>query len=123
MVNHGVVSLLIHASENSSRTRVSIAASSPRRRARACWFAGSLPDRIEMKMTLSTPRTISRKVSVARAIQTWGSENDSIMASQPLCLSSAPLHRLEIQPQFGEPVHFIVVETDLPPTTGDLHFV
>ena len=33
---------------------------------------GSLPDRIEMKMMLSTPRTISRNVSVASAIQISG---------------------------------------------------
>ena len=33
----------------------------------ACCAAGSLPTRIEMKMTLSTPRTISRNVSVTSA--------------------------------------------------------
>ena len=38
------------------------------RRADGCCGGGSLPDRIEMKMMLSTPSTISRKVSVARAM-------------------------------------------------------
>ncbi len=68
----GAVSLIIQASENSSPIRVTIAPSRPMRRARGCWSAGSFPDRIEMKMMLSTPRTISRNVSVASAIQISG---------------------------------------------------
>ena len=44
----------------------------PRRRAVALPSAGSLPARIEMKMTLSMPRTISSTVRVSRAIQLSG---------------------------------------------------
>jgi hypothetical protein len=47
------------------------------RRAAGCWGGGSLPERIEMKMMLSTPRTISRKVSVARAMSV-SAENQCI---------------------------------------------
>ena len=39
---------------------------------------GSFPDRIEMKMMLSTPSTISRNVSVASATQICGSVSQSI---------------------------------------------
>jgi len=46
---------------------MTIAAARPTRRAFDCCACGSLELRIEMKMTLSTPRTISRKVSVTRA--------------------------------------------------------
>jgi hypothetical protein len=80
-VKSGVVRRAIQAIENSSSTRVSIAPSSPIFRARFCWSGGSFPERIEMKMMLSTPRTISRKVSVARAIQICGSVSQSIISS------------------------------------------
>ncbi len=49
--------------------RITIAAMRPTRRARFCCSFGSLADRIEMKMTLSTPRTISRNVRVTSAIR------------------------------------------------------
>src|SRR5687767_7698989 len=42
-------------------------------RALACCAAGSLPARIEMKMMLSTPSTISSTVNVIRLIQICGS--------------------------------------------------
>ena len=80
-VNHGSVSRMIQDSENSSSTRVIMAPSRPMRRARGCCSGGSFPDRMEMKMMLSTPRTISRKVSVARAIQICGSVIQSIISS------------------------------------------
>ena len=47
--------------------RMTIAASRPVRRAFGWTLWGSLLERIEMKMTLSTPRTISRNVSVTSA--------------------------------------------------------
>ena len=51
------------------------------RRACACCDSGSFPDRMEMKMMLSTPSTISRNVSVARAIQICGSLSQAIGTS------------------------------------------
>src|SRR5262245_16833483 len=58
---------MIQAIDNSNKMRMPIAASSPVRRARSCCDAGNLLDRIEMKMTLSTPSTISRNVRVTSA--------------------------------------------------------
>ena len=63
----GAVSRMIHAIDISSAIRMNIAASRPVRRARGWLSRGSLLERIEMKMTLSTPRTISRNVSVTSA--------------------------------------------------------
>ncbi len=67
-MNSGSVSLEIQTIDQSSPMRITIAAMRPTRRARFCCSFGSLPDRIEMKMTLSTPRTISRKVRVTSGI-------------------------------------------------------
>ena len=58
--------------ESSSRMRVTMASVRPTVRARGCSPAGSFPDRIEMKMMLSMPRTISSTVSVRSAIQVSG---------------------------------------------------
>src|SRR5579863_4297109 len=55
--------------DKSKRTRVMSASSRPIVRARPRRAGGNLPERIEMKMTLSMPRTISRAVSVSRLIQ------------------------------------------------------
>ena len=64
----GAVSRMIHAMDISSAMRMNIAASRPGAPgARLVARGGSLLDRIEMKMTLSTPRTISRNVSVTSA--------------------------------------------------------
>ena len=49
-----------------------IAARMPTRRALSRWSSGSLLARMEMKMMLSMPRTISSAVSVSSAIQTSG---------------------------------------------------
>ena len=67
-VNSGSVSRMIHVSDKSSRMRMPIAAPRPSVRPRCCCSFGSFPTRIEMKMTLSTPRTTSRNVSVSSAI-------------------------------------------------------
>ena len=56
------------ASEASSRMRVSMAPASPTVRARGRCAFGRRPDRIEMKMMLSMPSTISSAVRVASAI-------------------------------------------------------
>src|SRR6187401_3622562 len=64
---NGSVRRAIHVIENNSAMRISIAAISPTWRAFFCSPFLSLADRMEMKMTLSTPRTISRTVSVANA--------------------------------------------------------
>ena len=76
--NSGEVSRMIQASEASRAIRVPIASSRPSRRARLRCAAGRRPTRIEMKMMLSTPSTISSAVSVARAIQAFGSAIQSI---------------------------------------------
>jgi hypothetical protein len=65
--------------ENKSIMRVSIASSKPTWRALFCWFFANLEERMEIKMILSIPSTISSKVSVMRAAQSEGSENSSIM--------------------------------------------
>jgi hypothetical protein len=78
IVKSGAVSLTIHASESSSSTRMIIAIARPMVRAFFCCSIGSLPDRMEMKMTLSMPRTISRTVNVNRAIHACGSESHAI---------------------------------------------
>jgi hypothetical protein len=58
-VNSGSVSPAIHDSVSSSAMRVPIASSRPMRRARLRCASGSRPTRIEMKMMLSMPSTIS----------------------------------------------------------------
>src|SRR6266705_6626972 len=70
--NSGAVRRMIHASAASRAMRVTIAPANPTRRARACCAAGSLPARIEMKMMLSMPSTISSTVSVSRPSHTSG---------------------------------------------------
>ena len=63
-----------------------------RRAARCLLIArGSLPDRIEMKMTLSTPRMISRKVSVTSASR----------PSEVRNASTAPTYHL-FRPRLGQ---------------------
>src|SRR5690606_3997815 len=56
----------------SSPRRLTNAPSRPIRRARSRCASGSLPTRIEMKMMLSSPSTISSAESVSRLIQTSG---------------------------------------------------
>src|SRR5512134_202367 len=68
----GAVSRMIHVSDSSRPMRISIASASATRRARPCSLSGSFPARIEMKMMLSMPSTISRTVRVASAIQVSG---------------------------------------------------
>ena len=65
-------------SDNSKARRESIAKARPRRRALSRCCGGSLPTRIEMKMMLSIPRTISREVNIKNAIQTLGSNSNSM---------------------------------------------
>ncbi len=73
------MSPMTHEIEIRSRIRMPIASPSPIDRPFACCSGGSLPVRIEMKMMLSMPRTISSVVSVARATQALGSEIQSNM--------------------------------------------
>jgi hypothetical protein len=65
-------------SENSSSSRETIAKPRPSRRALSRSSGGRRPTRMEMKMMLSTPRTISRAVSIAKAIQMLGSRRNSM---------------------------------------------
>ena len=81
--NNGAVRRMSHEIENRRAIRMNIARNSPSLRARGCCARGSLPARIEMKITLSTPRTISSDVSVTRAIQVCGFVSHSIMMSGP----------------------------------------
>src|SRR3990170_7980899 len=69
---------IIHESEKSNATRDITAIERPSVRARFRSSKGSLPARIEMKMTLSTPRTSSSEVSIKREIQICGSISHSI---------------------------------------------
>jgi hypothetical protein len=79
----GAVSLMIQTTESKSRMRIPIAARSPIRRAGPCCDPGSLLDRIEMKMTLSTPSTISRNVSVMSASRLEEVKNVSMVTALP----------------------------------------
>jgi len=60
----GLVRPASQLSVSSSRMRVPRASTRPRRRPKVCCSLGSLPTRIDRKMTLSMPRTVSRIVSV-----------------------------------------------------------
>ena len=75
--NSGAVSRMIQVMESSSRMRVTNAPPSPSERARGCSVAGSFPARMEMKMTLSMPRTISSTVRVRSAIHASGEASQS----------------------------------------------
>ena len=59
-------SVMIQPAKNTRMTRITIARVRPRLRARACCSFGSFDARIEMKMTLSTPSTISSTKSVTK---------------------------------------------------------
>ena len=76
-VKSGATRLITHVSESSSTIRPNIASASPIVRAFFCWLSGSLPERIEMKTTLSMPSTISRIVSVRRATRASGEVSQS----------------------------------------------
>ena len=65
-VKTGSVSVMIQPAKNTRITRMIIASVRPRLRARACCSFGSFEASTEMKMTLSTPRTISRTKSVRK---------------------------------------------------------
>ena len=74
-VKSGAVSRMIQAIDSSSSDAHHHRGEQARCAARAaCWSCGSLPDRIEMKMTLSTPRITSRNVSVSEREQAFGTE-------------------------------------------------
>ena len=62
----GVVSPMTQLNDRSSRTRMTSAIPSPKRRTRACLASGSLSTRMEIKMTLSIPSTISRASNVRK---------------------------------------------------------
>ena len=72
-LNSGWVRPISQVMENSSAMRVSIAKPRPRTRARGCCSFGSREARMDRKMMLSMPRTISRTVSVRNDSQACGS--------------------------------------------------
>src|SRR5918995_4335780 len=77
------IRLSIQPREKSIATRINIASNNPVVRARCRRMAGSLSARIEMKMMLSIPRTISSAVSVSSAVQIAGSLNHSTPRPSP----------------------------------------
>jgi hypothetical protein len=60
---------MIHEMVNSSPSRMNSASVRPSERALGCSLLGSLPAKIEMKMMLSMPRTISMAERESRLIQ------------------------------------------------------
>ena len=79
--------------ENSSAMRVSIASARPVMRADSRRSGGSRLTRIEMKMMLSMPSTISSADSVMNAIHACGSVSSSII-SAPACQGSSSMGSL-----------------------------
>jgi hypothetical protein len=77
-VKRGSVSLMIQVMVSKRIILKNIAISNPILLAFGCLFAGSLSDTIEIKMILSTPKTISRKVSVTRLTHIEGSVKSGI---------------------------------------------
>ena len=68
-IKNGSGSCITHVMDSSRAMRVTMASPSPRTRALFRFARGSLPTRIEMKMMLSMPSTISSAVRVMSAIQ------------------------------------------------------
>jgi hypothetical protein len=68
-LNRSVVSPITQLRLSSSASRVSIAKPRPSRRARLRRSGGRRLTRMEMKMMLSMPSTISRAVGIAKATQ------------------------------------------------------
>ena len=97
-VNSGEVRRMIQASDSSSRMRMIMARARPIVRPFWRCSAGSLPARIEMKMMLSIPRTISRAVNVINAIHAWGSLSHSILLLLP---TGPPANRRGTCPSAG----------------------
>jgi len=73
-----VLNSIINEIENNKRILVIIANDRPSNLPFFCSSLGSLPERIEIKIILSIPSTISRIVSVNNAISAWGSVIHSI---------------------------------------------
>ena len=93
MPNHTTTSsfsVMIQPAKNTSTTRMTIASVRPRLRALACCSFGSLLARIEMKMTLSTPSTISRTNSVTKTAIEVGREGEGEVHSS--IVGGAPPH-------------------------------
>ena len=80
--NRSALRPITQLSENSSSRRVIMAKPRPSWRARLRNCTGRRPTSTEMKMMLSTPSTISSAVSMAKAIQTFGSSRNSMMVKQ-----------------------------------------
>ena len=63
---------------NSNPIRVTIARPKPMIRARCCCSGGNFATRMDRKMMLSMPRTISSTASVKKLNQACGSESNSM---------------------------------------------
>src|SRR5688572_27202899 len=79
--NSGAVSDMTQLMLASSASRMTSASDRPMTRARSRCAAGSLSDRMAMKIRLSTPRTTSSAISVRRPTQTVGSLSHSMARS------------------------------------------
>src|SRR5688572_3484115 len=77
--NSGLVSRVSQTMENNRAMRVSIASARPVTRADSRRSGGSRLTRMEMKMMLSMPSTISSADNVTNVIQAWGSVSSSII--------------------------------------------
>jgi len=72
MLKSGFVKRMIQVREKSNAILVSIAKARPMIRAFFLFSVGSFPARIEMKIMLSIPKTISKTVNVSRAMRYCG---------------------------------------------------
>src|SRR5882724_1044053 len=103
----GAVRPMIQDSENSKPMRISIARLKPSKRAFLGWSPGSFPERMEMKTTLSIPRTSSSATRVMNAIQACGSVIHSIWPGLLTGSSSCPCSSFTVEGDSGVgPFHF-----------------
>src|SRR5690606_29706874 len=76
--NRSAVRRITQVIDSNSRMRVPMASARPKKRALGCCSTGKRLTRMEMKMMLSMPRTISRAVRVRNATQISGLLSHSI---------------------------------------------
>ena len=73
-VNNGAVKPMMTDKNNKRMIRIISASDNPTILALRCFSTGNLPATMEIKIILSTPNTISRKVNVNKLIQVLASE-------------------------------------------------
>ena len=85
MLTIGWVNFINHEMQNNSNILKNIAQIKPTDRALACCSIGSFDDIIDRNTMLSTPKTISRKVRVSKAIHAEGSKKVSKISMSKEC--------------------------------------